>query len=126
MTYNTKLADRVREYLAEIPDLEIEEKEMFNVLNFMVNGKTCVCVSGENLMLRFDPKLQEEIAEKNGYQTMLMKGKEYKGYGYIHPEGFRKKEDFDYFLHKCLEYNKLAKSSKKVKSGKKTPSKPTQ
>ena len=79
VAYDIKLADRVREYLAEMPDLEIEEKEMFSGLNFMVNGKTCVCVSGENLMLRFGPTLQEEIAEKNGYQTMLMKGKEYKG-----------------------------------------------
>ena len=44
MAYNIQLADRVREYLAEVPDIEIEEKEMFAVLNFMVNGKTCICV----------------------------------------------------------------------------------
>jgi hypothetical protein len=65
MAYSIELADKVREYLAEIPNLDIEEKPMFNVLNFMVNGKTCVCVSGENLMLRFDPQLQGELAEKN-------------------------------------------------------------
>jgi hypothetical protein len=89
---------------------------MFNVLNFMVEGKTCVCVSGENLMLRFDPKLQEEVAEKNGYETMLMKGKEYKGYCYINPEGFQSNKDFEYFVNICLDYNKIAKSSKKSKS----------
>jgi TfoX N-terminal domain len=66
MAYDTSLVDRVREYLAEIPNIEIEEKEMFNVLNFMVNGKTCVCVSGENLMLRFDPSRQEELSKKKG------------------------------------------------------------
>jgi isopenicillin N synthase-like dioxygenase len=115
MAYDIKLVDRVREYLAQIPDLEIEEKEMFTVLNFMVNQKTCVCVSGENLMLRFDPKLQEEVAEKNGYQTMLMKGKEYKGYCYITPEGFKEKQDFDYILNLCLDYNKVSKASKKSK-----------
>src|SRR5689334_18364790 len=113
MAYDIKLADRVREYLAEIPDLEIEEKKMFNVLNFMVNGKTCVCVSGENLMLRFNPKLQEEVAKKNGYQTMLMKGKEYKGYCYITPEGIKAKKDFEYFINLCLDYNKISKASKK-------------
>jgi hypothetical protein len=86
----------------------------------MVNGKTCVCVSGEKLMLRFDPKLQEEVSEKNGYQTMLMKGKEYKGYCYITPEGFREKQDFDYFLNLCLDYNKIAKVSKKSRSKQKT------
>jgi hypothetical protein len=113
MAYDIQLADRLREYLAEIPDIEIEEKVMFNVLNFMVNGKTCVCVSGDNLMCRFDPKLQEELAEKKGYQTMLMKGKEYKGYCYVNPDGIKSKEDFEYFVNLCLEFNKIAKSSKK-------------
>lgn len=115
MAYDINLVDKVREYLAEIPNIDIEEKEMFNVLNFMVNGKTCICVSGENLMLRFDPKLQEEISEKNGYETMLMKGKEYKGYCYINPEGFKDRKDFEYFVNLCLDYNKIAKSSKKKK-----------
>jgi isopenicillin N synthase-like dioxygenase len=116
MAYDTKLVDKVREYLAEFSNIEIEEKVMFNVLNFMVNGKTCVCVSGENLMLRFDPSRQEELSEKNGYETMLMKGKEYKGYCYINPEGFKDRKDFEFFLNLCLDYNKVAKSSKKRKT----------
>lgn len=116
MAYDTSLADRVREYLAEIPGIDIEEKEMFNVLNFMVNGKTCVCVSDENLMLRFDPSRQEELSEKGGYETMLMKGKEYKGYCYINPDGFKDRKDFEFFLNLCLDYNKVAKSSKKRKT----------
>ena len=116
MAYNTNLVDRVREHLADVSDIEIEEKEMFNVLNFMVNGKTCICVSGDNLMLRFDSKLQEELSEKNGYETMLMKGKEYKGYCYINPDGFKDKKDFEYFVNLCLAYNKFAKSSKKKKT----------
>ncbi len=115
MAYDTNLADKVREFLAEIPDLEIEEKEMFAILNFMVNGKTCVCVSREKLMLRFDPKLQEELSERNGYETMLMKGREYKGYCYINPTGFSNKKDFEYFINLCLDYNKISKESKKKK-----------
>lgn len=115
MAYDTNLVDRVREYLAEIPDIEVEEKEMFAVLNFMVNGKTCICVSGENLMLRFDPSRQEELSEKDGYETMLMKGKEYKGYCYINPFGFKNKKDFEFYLNLCLDYNKEAKSSKRRK-----------
>lgn len=113
MAYDINLADRVREFLAEVPNIEVGEKEMFATLNFMVNGKTCVCVSGENLMLRFDPKRQEELSEKDGYETMLMKGKEYKGYCYINPEGFRNKNDFEYFINLCLDYNKVSKKSKK-------------
>lgn len=115
MAYDTNLVDRVREYLAEIPNIEIEEKEMFAVLNFMVNGKICICVSDENLMLRFDPSRQEELSEKDGYETMLMKGKEYKGYCYINPIGFKSRKDFEFYLNLCLDYNKVAKSSKKRK-----------
>lgn len=113
MTYNIKLANRIREYLAEIPDIDIEEKVMFGVLNFMVNGKTCVCATRENLILRFDPKLQETLAEKTGYETMYMKGKEYKGYCYINPDGFKSNKDFKYFIDICLAYNKISKASKK-------------
>ena len=115
MAYDINLVNKVREFLAEIPDLEIEEKEMFAVLNFMVNGKTCVCVSGENLMLRFDPKLQEELSERTGYETMLMKGREYKGYCYINPEGFKDKKDFEYLINICLDYNKVSNKSEKKK-----------
>ncbi len=82
----------------------------------MVNGKTCVCVSGENLMLRFDPSLQAELSEKDGYETMLMKGKEYKGYCYINPVGFQKRKDFEFYLNLCLDFNSVAKLSKKRKA----------
>lgn len=123
MSYDINLVNKVREALFEMSNLEIQEKEMFGVLNFMVNDKTCICVSGENLMLRFDPKRQEELSEKNGYETMLMKGKEYKGYCYINPDGFKDKKEFEYFVSLCLDFNKISKLSKKRKSNKKTTNK---
>ena len=113
MAYDTALANRIRACLAQIPNLEIEEKNMFGGLAFMVDGKMCINVSGQNLMCRFDPKLKDEIAAKKGYQPMIMKGKNYSGYCYIQPEGFTTKKDFDYFVNVCLEFNKIAKSSKK-------------
>jgi TfoX/Sxy family transcriptional regulator of competence genes len=113
MPYNINLADRIRAYLTQIPNLEIEEKKMFRGLTFMVNGKMCVNVSNDNLMCRFNPTLQEEIAAKNGYQPMIMKGREYKGYCYISPEGCKSKKDFQYFINLCLDFNNIAKASKK-------------
>lgn len=115
MAYSTKLADRIREYLVQFPELRIEEKEMFSGLIFMVNNKMCVNVSGENLMCRFDPDLREEVAERNGFQPMIMKGKELKGYCYVNPVGFRSKKDFEYWVNLCLDYNEKAKSSKKIR-----------
>lgn len=115
MAYNMKLADRIREYLAQIPDLRIEEKKMFSGLAFMINGKMCINVSGANLMCRFDPALQEEIEKKKGFKTMVMKGKALKGYCYVEPEGFKLNKDFKYWMELCLDFNAKAKSSQKKK-----------
>jgi TfoX/Sxy family transcriptional regulator of competence genes len=115
MAYDTKLADRIREYLALLPKLKIEEKKMFRGLAFMIHGKMCVNVSGENLMCRFDPELQEEVVEKKGYEPMIMKGKELKGYCYVNPSGLKSNKDLEYWINLCLDFNKRAKSSKKKK-----------
>jgi len=113
MAYDVKLADRIREYLAAIQGLEIEEKKMFSGMAFMVNGKMCVNVSGDNLMCRFDPSLLEEIASRKGFREMIMRGKSLEGYCYVEPEGFKQKKDFDYWIQLCLDYNDRAKASKK-------------
>ena len=115
MAYDTKLADRIRAYLNAIPHIKMEEKKMFRGLTFMINDKMCVCVSGENLMCRFDPVLQYELSEKMGFQPMVMKGREYKGYCYVSPEGIKTKKNFEFWLKVCLDFNKRAKSSKRQK-----------
>jgi TfoX/Sxy family transcriptional regulator of competence genes len=113
MAYNEKIADRIREALQHLP--KVEEKKMFRGVTFMVDGKMCVSVSGDEMMCRFDPALQEMVAEKKGFRAMIMKGREYKGYGYISEEGIKSKKDFDYWVGLCLDFNKRAKASKKKK-----------
>jgi TfoX/Sxy family transcriptional regulator of competence genes len=113
MPYNTQLAERIREYLSEFSSLQIEEKKMFSGLAFMVNGKMCVNVTDEGLMCRFDPDLQEEIAERKGYEPMIMKGRELKGYCYVNHDGFKSKTDFRFWVDLCLAFNDRAKVSKK-------------
>ncbi len=88
---------------------------MFRGLTFMVNGKMCISVSGDNLMCRFDPLLHEIVAKKRGFLSMIMKGKSLKGYGYVDPTGCKSKSDFEYWVNLCLDYNEEAKSSKKGK-----------
>jgi TfoX/Sxy family transcriptional regulator of competence genes len=113
MAYNEKLADRLREALMHLPN--VEEKKMFSGLAFLVNDKMCINVSGDKLMCRFDPSLHETIAERRGYIPMIMKGKELKGYCYVTEEGFHSKKDFDYWVNLCLAYNKEARASKRTK-----------
>jgi len=111
MAYNEKLADRVREALADIPD--VGEKKMFRGVTFMVDGKMCVSVSGEELMLRLDPDMTEQLAEENGTRPMVHGGKHMKGFIYISEERFKNKKDFDHWIKLALDYNPLAKASKK-------------
>jgi len=80
---------------------------------FLVNGKMCVNISGENLMCRFDPTLTEKLAKKIGFLPMIMKGKEYKGYCYVEPTGIKAKKNFEFWMNLCLEFNDRAKSSRK-------------
>lgn len=110
MPYDNNVADRIRAYLVQFPELEIEEKKMFGGLAFMVNRKMCVNASGHYLMCRFDPALTEALAEKSGFLPMIMKGKEYKGYCYVEPTGFKTKQNFEFWINLCLAFNKSAKT----------------
>ena len=115
MAYNLKLANRIRSYLDGFHGVRVEEKEMFKGLAFMVNGKMCINVSGDHLMCRYDPVLEEEVAERNGFIPMIMKGKQLRGYCYVSEEGFKSKASFEYWLKLCLDFNARAKASKRKK-----------
>jgi hypothetical protein len=113
MAYDVQLADRIRLYLNDVPKLKVKEKTMFSGLAFLVNGKMCVNVSGENLMCRIDPEVRPKVALRKGFMPMVMRGKELNGYCYVRPEGFKAKKDFEYWMQLCLVFNPKAKASKK-------------
>ena len=79
----------------------------------MVNGKMCVTVSGDELMCRIDPDMQDEALKNKSARIMIMKGKPLTGWIKVSEEGFRNKRDFDYWIGLCLEFNSEAKASKK-------------
>jgi TfoX/Sxy family transcriptional regulator of competence genes len=111
MGYNEALASSVREALAEIPN--VVEKKMFRGVTFMVNDKMCVSVSGEELMLRLDPEMTGQLVEEYGARPLIHRGKHMKGFIYISEERFRHKKDFNHWIKLALDYNPMAKSSKK-------------
>ncbi|AZA82763.1 RNA methyltransferase [Chryseobacterium lactis] len=113
MAYSIELADRVRERLSMVENIEVEEKKMFGGLAFLVNEKMCINISHDNLMCRYNPEKEEEVTEKLGFLPMIMRGKQLMEYCYVEPIGFQKPEDFEYWMKICLEYNKIAKASKK-------------
>lgn len=111
MAFNQELAGRVRELLKDEPN--VTEKRMFGGLAFLVNDKMCINVGGDNLMCRFEPSLQNELSAKKGYEPTIMKGRVMNGYCDVNPEGTTSEKDLKYWVDLCLEYNKVARSSKK-------------
>jgi TfoX/Sxy family transcriptional regulator of competence genes len=113
MAYNEQLADRIREKLMHLSN--VEEKRMMGGLTFMLNDKMCVGIFRNELMCRIDPDLQDELVEKRGCRAMEMKGRKMNGYVLIDDTGMSSREDFDYWIGLCLDFNDRAKSSKKNK-----------
>jgi len=81
----------------------------------MVNGKMCVSVGDDELMCRIDPALHEEAVEKNGVRTLVMKGREYKGFVCIQEDELKTKKQLNYWVSLALDYNARAKATKKKK-----------
>ena len=118
MAYNEKLADRVREIIAAKAS-RVEEKKMFGGLCFMVNDKMCVGVEKDRLMLRTDPLRFEELVEKEGCHPMDFTGKVMKGFLYVDAGVLSTKKKLEYWLKMAMDYNEIAKPSKKKKLAKK-------
>ena len=81
MAYNEKLAGRIREALVDQPN--VEEKKMFKGLCFMVNGKMCLCASGDEMLCRIGPDNFEHALETNGIRGMMRNGKPLKDFVFL-------------------------------------------
>lgn len=111
MAINEKLTDKVREALAHVAD--VEEKKMFSGIAFMVNDKLCIAVRGDNIMIRIDPVLHDDLVEKPGCSPMIMKGKDLNGYVVVDESVLNTNKQLKYWLQLALDYNPAAKPSKK-------------
>ncbi len=111
MPHDDALANRVRAALARAP--RVEEKRMFGGVTFMVRGKMCVSVGKERMMCRIDPAIHDAALERKGCTTVVMKGRQYRGFVYVDVEVVRTKGDLDYWVGLTLDYNGKTKASTK-------------
>ena len=113
MAYSEELAERIRKTFAKTP--RVEEKKMMGGLTFMVNGKMCVGVHKEDLMVRLDPEIHDEAIKRKGARTMDFTKKPMRGFIFVNPKGTKSPKDLQYWLDLGLKFNKQAKISKKKK-----------
>jgi hypothetical protein len=113
VAYSENLASRVRTILVDHP--KVEEKKMLGGLTFMVNNKMCLGILQDDLMAMIDPAVYETALEKRECREMNFTGRPMKGFVFINPYGTKTKKDLNYWIGLALEYNKIAKASRKRK-----------
>ncbi len=121
MAYNEQLAKRIRDFLGDAR-VRVEEKRMMGGLCFMVNGKMCVGVEKDRLMVRLDPEEYESALRRKGCVSMDFTGRPLRGFVFVKLVELSTDDALNGWLKLALEFNPKAKCSKK----KSTPASPMQ
>lgn len=87
MSYDVRLADRIRRALADEPTAT--ERQMFGGVCFMLKGHMCVGIVGDDLMVRVGPAQYERALDEAHVRPMDFTGRPMRGYVYVEPEGYR-------------------------------------
>ncbi len=114
MAYNTALANKIRERLADLPG--VTEKEMMGGLAFMLHDKMCVGVVKDEMMCRIHPEAFEESIDRRGCRAMDFTGKTMRGWIFVDDDGMRNASEFEHWILLALAYNAEAKKS--IRKGK--------
>jgi TfoX/Sxy family transcriptional regulator of competence genes len=107
------LLNRVRDALGG--HVEFEERKMFAGITFMVRGKMCVSVGPGRMMCRIDPGLHDSVVQREGCKTVIMKGREYRGFVYVDGDVLKTRRELEYWIRLALDYNSAVKPSSRKK-----------
>lgn len=114
MAYSEFLADSIRQIFKE-KQTAFEEKKMMGGLCFLVDDKMCAGVHEERLMARIGPEVYAKALARKGCREMDFTGRSMKGYVFVDPEGTDSDTELETWVQWCLDFNPIAKSSKKKK-----------
>ena len=79
MAYDEKLAERMREMVAEVDD--VTEMKMFGGLAFLVGGNMAIAASGQGgALVRVDPDESEDLCATTSARPMEMRGRQMSGW----------------------------------------------
>ena len=87
MAYSEALAQRTRRVLAI--EKGVAEQAMFGGLAFMLEGKMCCGIVGDQLVVRVGPERYEEALAEPHTRPMDFTGRPLRGMVYVKPAGYR-------------------------------------
>ena len=106
------LIGALRTALAQRSD--VDERTMFGCYCFFVDGKLCVGVKGEELLVRLPPDRHGEFQEMQNTRE-LSPGGGMQGYFWVEPNGYATRAQWSFWLDEALAYNPRAKASPRRK-----------
>ena len=112
MAYDQHLEDRINQILKEKGTI-YEPKKMMGGLCYMVDGKMCLGIVKDHLMARVGTEVYDSLLSKPGCKPMDFTGRPMKGYVFVDPEGIDLDDELSTWIQLCLDFNPLAKASKK-------------
>ena len=114
MAYDEFLEERITTII-EAKNYQFRKMKMMGGLCFMIDEKMCFGIVKNQLMARISPSIYEASLKKPHCNQMNFTGRAMKGYVFIDPEGIDYADDLEYWIQLCLDFNPLAKASKKKK-----------
>ena len=118
MAYDEYIAERIGGFFLE-KEISFNEKRMFGGICFMVDDKMCCGThtdkkTTENYLLcRIGESAYEEALEDDYCIPMDFTGRPMKGYVFVLEGGYKTQSSLDKWLNLCLDFNPIAKKSKK-------------
>jgi TfoX/Sxy family transcriptional regulator of competence genes len=102
MSYDERLAERVRRVLSDRDD--IVERKMFGGLCFMVNGKMCCGITATDFMVRVGKAGYEDALTQPHARPMDFTGRPLKGIIYVAEEGLRSEPALRRWVNRGLSF----------------------
>ena len=106
------LIGALRTALAQRSD--VDERTMFGCYCFFVDGKLCMGVKGEELLVRLPPDRHGEFQEMQNTRE-LSPGGGMQGYFWVEPNGYATRAQWSFWLDEALAYNPRALASPRRK-----------
>ncbi|WP_142784142.1 TfoX/Sxy family protein [Changchengzhania lutea] len=120
MAYSDFLIDRVERVFKQ-KKINAEGKKFMGGYCFFLDDKMCIGLDvdkktgKDRLMARIGENVIEEALKRKGCMPMDITGRPMKGFVFVAPEGFDLDRDLEYWIQLAINFNPLAKSSKRKK-----------
>ncbi len=113
MPYDEELAGRIRKSIARKGP--IDEMKAFGGLSFMLDGKMCVGVQKNRLMVRIDPDKHDTLIKRQGAGPMDFTGRPMRGFLFIDAKGVPDAGSLNFWVNESVEYVRTVPAKKRGK-----------